>query len=403
MRHVSRVENEPIRPVVYGFALYFLVAGMDSFRIGNFGSILKIVAFIPMMFAFFDLMRLRVRFSTPLLFQIFYWLLAVISIFYTFNTGITQTWAIRLTLNLALVVLLGMGEQYNQRELQFLKKSLSAGGWCTIIMMLIFSDISVGGRLTLLLGDYKQDQNYINGYFMYTFSYHSNQLFQNRKKVHIIPVVFIFLIVLLTGSRGALLAYILVIFAHVCISFTHTKHKFRNISLVLLLTVALYFSFVLILPQIGNSVTERFSWEYISEGGTSGRTSIWLFLFQHLSQDNIPRLMFGHGYGSTSVINTLTFAVAHNVYLDDLVGLGIIGLIFQIVIQVSIIRILSKYRQYSLLCAYFGMIGMSMSLSLVAYKPIWNIMILALAIDFYEKTKDSSSLLSNGVSQEVTI
>jgi len=30
-------------------------------------------------------------------------------------------------------------------------------------------------------------------------------------------------------------------------------------------------------------------------------------------------------------------------------------------------------------------------LSLAAYKPIWNIMLLALAIDFHEKSKSYSS------------
>ena len=50
-------------------------------------------------------------------------------------------------------------------------------------------------------------------------------------------------------------------------------------------------------------------------------------------------------------------------------------------IQGSVAYILFKRRNYPLLGAYMGMIGMCMSLSLVAYKPIWNIMLLALAID----------------------
>ena len=391
---IRETEREPIRPVVYGIGLYLLVAGMDSFRIGNFGSVLKIIVLIPLAFAFFDLKSFRIRFSPALIFQLLFWFLAVLSLFYSLNTNLTLSSLKRVTLNLALVFVLGVMEQYNKRELQYMQYAMLACGWFTILLMLLFSDVSAGGRLTLLLGEETQDQNYINGYFLHTFSLHCNQMLQAKKKKHIIPIVFILSIVLLTGSRGALVAFVLVFFVHICVNFAQTKHKIRNIALVALLIATMFAAFDLILAQMPENVSQRFSWDYISEKGTTGRTRIWVFLLQHFPEESILRMLFGHGYGTTTVVNTLTFSVAHNLYLDDLIGLGLVGLILQLATQSAVVYILFKHRQFSLLGAYLGMIGMCMSLSLMAYKPIWNIMLLALAIDFHEKSRKYSYISS---------
>ena len=377
----TKCTNDHIRPVVDGLGLYFLVAGTDSFQIGAIGSLLKIVALLPLAVALLDIRRWRIRFTSTLVVQLLFWLLTIVSLFYSVDPNKTFSSVKALTLNLALVLCLGVMEQYNDRELQFLKQALLAGGWVTILLIFLFSDISAGGRLTLLLGGESQDQNYINGYFIYAFSHHCSMMLLEKKKGHIVPTFFILGMVLLTGSRGALLAFMLVIFVHVCILFASAKHKFRNIALVALFMVLLIVVFDLILAQMPESVARRFSWDYIAEKGSTGRTRIWRFLLGHYSGDSIPRMLLGHGYGTTSLVNTLNGKVAHNLYLDNLMTLGITGLSLQLITQGTVVWLLLRRRQYPLMGAYLGMMCMCLSLSLVAYKPIWNIMLLALAID----------------------
>lgn len=382
MRLQGYVSNsKTIRPVVYGVGLYFLLAGTDSFQIGTIGSFLKIVALLPLALAFLDLKKFRIRFSSTLVVQFLFWLLATASLLYSINPDKTFSSIKALSLNLALVFFLGVVEEYNQRELCFMNTALIAGGWLTILLMLLFSDTSAAGRLTLLLGGENQDQNYINGYFLYAFSWHCCQFLLNKKKLHSIPTVFILAIVLLTGSRGALLAFLLAFFVVICILFANSKHKIRNVVLIALLMILLLAVFDLILAQMSESVSQRFSWDYIAEKGSTGRTRVWEFLLRHFSNDSILRMIFGHGYGTTSLVNTLNGRVAHNLYIDNLITLGIIGLLLQIAVQISVVNILRRKRQYPLLTAYLGMLCMCLSLSLVAYKPIWNIMLLALAID----------------------
>lgn len=376
-----------IRPVVYGLGLYFFVSGTDSFVIGSIGSFLKLISFIPLILSVLDIRSWNLRISPTFVLQFLFWLLSVTSIIYSINADKSFASVKSLTLNLAMVCCLGVMEEYNTRELQFLQRSLFASGWFMILMMLLFSDISANGRLTLLLGTHNQDQNYINGYYIYTFSCHCDQMLSKKKKIHIIPTFYILYIVLRTGSRGAMIAYLLIFVMHICILFEHSKYKIRNILLVASILFASIIIIDFIMTRLPEEVARRYSMNYIAEKGTTGRTRTWRFLLRHYSEDNILRILFGHGYGSAALVNTLNGRVPHNLYLDNLITLGIFGMILQLAIQGTVAWIFIKHRKRAFLCAYGGMIGMCLSLSLVTYKPIWNIMLLALAIDANEDSK----------------
>lgn len=403
MDNALKTKNEPIRPVVYALCLYFMLCGADSFHIGKIGSILKIIALIPLAMALLDLKKFRIRCSALTVLQLIFWVLALISLLYSVDIDRTIPSVSTLTLNLMLVFVLGIMEQYNERELQYLQKALLMGGWITIGLLILFSDVSAGGRLTLLLGSQTQDQNYINGYFLYAFSWHCARLLLDKKKVHIIAIIFMFAIVLLTGSRGALLAFALVLFVHLCFSFVHSKHVIRNLVLAVVSFAVVFLALELVLAQMPENVAQRFSWDYIEEKGTTGRTQAWAFLLRHFSEDSMFRMLFGHGYGTTMVINTAYNGVAHNLYFDNLITLGIFGVLLQLAIQGMVLRNLFKSKQLVLLGAYLGMICMCMSLSLVSYKPIWNILMLTLAIDFHKKSDTNASTSFLSESQEVSI
>lgn len=379
-RSVITKPNTRIRPVVYAAGFYFLIAATDSFRIGAIGSLLKIVAFLPLCFLLFDINKLRIRFSAILVLQLMFWLLSAASIFFSIDADRTFSSFASLTLNLLLVVCLGAMEQYSEAEFDFLIKSLLLGGWVTVLLMLLFSGFSDNGRITLLLGQENKDQNYINGYFLFAFSYHTHRMLVQKSRNHIFPTVFLIVVVLLTGSRGALLAFFVTMFTHICVLFGKSEHRMRNIVILAVVILLVLLTMNAVLAYMPESVSERFSWTYITEKGLTGRTRIWRFLLNHYADDSIPRMLFGHGYGTTSLINTMNGRVAHNLYIDNLMTLGLVGVLLQVATQTSVVFILLKQKQYPLLGAYMGMICMCMSLSLVAYKPIWNIMLLTLAL-----------------------
>ena len=384
---VIKKTNNEIRPVVYAAGFYFFIAATDSFRIGSIGSLLKIVAFLPLCFLLFDVNKLKIRFSATLVLQLAFWLLTAVSILYSIDADRTFSSFLSLTLNLLLVFCLGAMEQFSDAEYDFLLKSMLLGGWFTVLLMFLFSGFSDNGRITLLLGQENQDQNYINGYFMFAFSYHTHRMLIQKSRKHIFPTIFLLIVVLLTGSRGALLAFFVTFFTHICVLFGKSAHKIRNICILAVVMLVVLLAMNAVLGFMPESISERFSWTYISETGLTGRTRIWSYLLNHYSKDSILRMLFGHGYGTTSPLNAMNGKVAHNLYIDNLMTLGVVGLLLQVATQYSIVYVLIKQKQYPLLGAYIGMICMCLSLSLVAYKPIWNIMLLTLALGTTKRKK----------------
>ncbi len=374
--------KDKIRPVTYGLALYFLLVATDCFRLGSLGSFLKIAAFIPLFLALLDLRQLRIHFGPLMVVQFLFWLLALLSIFYTVNQERTIASVLTLTLNLLLVFALGAVEEYSDAEVHFLFRAMLLGSWLTAVLMLIFADVSADGRISLRLGADVQDQNYINGYILFAFSYHCDMLLNKQKKWHLLPAILLLGLVLLTGSRGAFLAFAAVAMMQMLMLLLRSDRPARNILLLVVVCVISFFSVRMILGLLPPKVAMRFSWDYISQTGTIGRTRIWNYLLEHFKQDTFARMLFGHGYGTSGYINQLNRKVAHNLYLDNLITLGIVGLALQLLTQFVVMILLIRQKNKTLLGTYVGLLVMCLSLSLVAYKPIWNVMMMALIMQY---------------------
>ena len=374
--------QQNIRPVAYGLALYFLLTPMDCFSLGEIGSVLRIAALIPLGLMLLELRTMSLRINNLFAVHLLFWFLAMVSLFYSIDQNRTLTALSSLSMNYFLILAVGHMQTYHQREIALLKRAMLWSSWLTVALLFVFSGgFSVDERLTLNMGGKAQDGNYINGYFLYAFSYHCYQLLCKKGKKHIIPVLIMFAMVLVSGSRGALLAFAVTFFFQICIYFKESKHALRNILVVAALLLIAGIAFDLILEQLPESVSVRFSWEYLAEKGTTGRSRTWNYLWNRFSESSMLRMLFGYGYGTTSIVNQLNHNVAHNLYLDNLITLGIFGMFLQIASQGIVVWIFWRKKKYALLGAYIGMIAMCMSLSLTACKPLWNMILIALALD----------------------
>lgn len=370
-----------IRPVTYGLAFYLLLGAFDVLNLPAIGSLLKVIVFIPLGLMLLDAKRLRLRLHSLLGLQLGFWLLALVSVLYSVSVDRTFSSDISLTLNLMMALTLGILVPYNSRELDLLQKAMLWGCWLQIAVTLIFADFSVAGRLTLRFGNSTQDQNNNNTFFLYAFSYHCYQFLSKKERRHIIPALVIFVLVLLSGSRGALVAFALTFLFHIRLYFKNCKHTLRSVCLIALLLVVVCIAFEIILAQMPESVALRYSWDYLEEKGTTGRSEVWAYLWNKYLDSGVFRMLFGHGYGTTAIINQWNHKVAHNLYLDNLITIGLVGMILQIASQSVVLWIFYKKKEHALMGAYIGMIGMCMTLSLTACKPLWNMMMIALAID----------------------
>ena len=384
-----------IGPVAYGLAFYLMLGPLDALSISTVGSFMKIAALVPLGLMVFQVKELRLRFHSLFFLQIAFWLLALISMFYTVSLDRTLSSNITLTLNLMLVLVLGVMVPYNKAELDLLQKAMLLSCWLQIILTLLFADVSAAGRLTLRFGQSNQDQNHNNTYFLYAFSYYCYRMLSGREKKQIIPVLIMLTMVLFSGSRGALVAFAMTFFFQICIFFRESEHAGRNILIVAVLLVITSLAFDMILEYLPESVSVRFSWEYLEQKGTTGRSRTWAYLWNVFWESKMLRMLFGHGYGTTVLLNEVDHRVAHNLYLDNLMTLGIVGVGLQIVSQGTILYVFRKHRKYELMGAYIGMIGMCLSLSLVASKPIWNMLLMALVLDCNTNRPQSCEIIQN--------
>lgn len=385
---ISSVQK--IRPVTYGLALYFLLAPLDCYSLGQIGSVLRVAALIPLVLMLLELRNMCLRINNFLIVHVLFWFLATVSLFYSVNQSITITSLSTLSLNYFLILALGHMQTYHQAEVDLLKRAIFWSGWFTVGLMLVFSGISAeDGRLTLDMGGKSQDGNYINGYFLYTFSYHCDRLFRETKMRHGLPVIILFGMVLMTGSRGALAAFLLCVLVHMFLLMRDTRNPVRNFVVFLFVLTILSVAFEELLQRLPDSVSLRFSWDYLMEKGTVGRTRIWKYLWDHFRKSSFLRMLFGNGYGTVTIVNQMNGYVAHNLYLDNLITLGIIGLFAQLMMQGTVALQMVREKEWAVFGAYTGIIGMCMSLSLVAYKPIWNLVILMMAISYQDYKSES--------------
>lgn len=385
-----RLAIQGVRPVTWTLALYFILVAADIAAVGNVGSLLKILALFPVAFAVLDFRRLRVRFDAAAILPLVFWLIALCSCFYSVDTGMTIKYLVTLSLNLALVLVLGVMETYSQQELQILMKALLIGSWLTVILLVLFSDFSEGGRLTLKLGSEAQDENVINGYLLYAFSYHIYSFFHKKGVKHLALASVLIIVGFYTGSRGAMLAYVAIFL----VAWFHTMRDgsriLRNLGKLILVLGALLIVYQLVKAILPREVLMRFSLSYLMEKGSIGRTKIWKYLWDCYQEDTLFRQIFGHGYGTTVIINELNHRVAHNLYLDNLITLGLVGMAAQIAMQGSCIWKAVRSQQYVLMYTYLGFVVLCMSLSMTSFKPMWNIMMMILIMAYHPEERAES-------------
>jgi hypothetical protein len=129
-----------------------------------------------------------------------------------------------------------------------------------------------------------------------------------------------FLALLATQKRGPLLFCVLSILGILYIWYAKTKKNiFRFIWLVTLLGVAI--AILLLFTDYGRTLTSRFL--YGSYGDIySGRLPMFLLMWEGF----LEKPILGHGLASTStLVGTLGHSIGHNVYLQSLNDIGLIG------------------------------------------------------------------------------
>ena len=368
--------------VVKCLAIYFAMMPFDSFPVFGMGSLLKAVAFLPLIAIIVLHRSTKIKLNKLTIAFILYVASNAITCMYSVDFSSSLFELRRLLLNGVLIIAVGgMYNQYNQEELNCLIKALIIGGLATVVMTLIFSDTSSTGRLTLAINGTKQDQNYINGYMYFAFAFFVNKLIGEKKIFYALPSLALLVFTLMTGSRGATVALVaLALMVFVYNMFNAGRMKAGVMIVAFIVIITLYFGFDYIMSLLPSEISVRFSADYIANYRGTNRNVLWAAILRIFNEGNTFRKIFGYGYGTVPIVNTFNHLVAHNLWLDHLISGGIIGV--AIMTYMHAMFVIEAWRQKNpvIFASYMGYLTMCMTLSLTNYKPIWNCMMMIMIL-----------------------
>lgn len=365
---------------LFFLVIYILCLPLNAMNIGPFGSALKILAIIPVGIALLSGTKFKV--SVPLKAQFIFTVFALFSMAWSVTLDDSIGRVVSYVL-LFVLLLSGTFFTYNQEDIQRVKSALAWSSRLSALVMLIFAEY-VNGRFRLM-GIIKEDPNYLCAYFAFGVIFSLGVLTGKakalRKVLAVAELILYFYLILISGSRGGLIAIVSGAVAYL-ITYGDKKNK-HIIRKLILLTIA-GFVIISMIDYLPEYLRLRFTIDNVVEDGGSGRTQLWKQAIDLFSNANVFRQLFGFGTASVrwcfAHYGYYEVNVVHNMFLETLTELGVIGLCLYSTAIFSFIKVAFKLKDKFAFAVIFSMLVMSLSTSIYTFKPYFNIMLFILVL-----------------------
>lgn len=266
--------------------------------------------------------------------------------------------------------------KYNEKEIELFENAQIVL-LAIIVFMGLFGGASYAERTTIQIFGGVSDPNYFSGFFILPIAVCLDKI--KKKTMVILSVVLMLLgiyVVLLSGSRGGLLAVIATLLAHVVLSAKDFKNMIVTMC-ILIISAAMFW--IIILPVLPENIVERLSIKEIIESRGTYRGDIWLSMLSEIG-NSTWELFVGRGINAKHmmiVAGKMQEVVAHNNFIQVLYNQGFFGLLsFGGVCLAAFLRNVKKRTYVSV-----GLVGiLTLTLTLTvnpSIKSFWNLIIYA--------------------------
>lgn len=193
-------------------------------------------------------------------------------------------------------------------------------------------------------------------------------LLVKRQWLQIIFLLSSIIIVLLTSKRSATITILLIAFVYILYQTKGSKHRIRNLVMILLGVLALYYLVSKYFINSYNVILERMS--NVEEDQGSGRVPLYYDVFGVMQQNTMVDWLLGRGYGSIIITRHTN---AHNDALQMLFEYGVVGLLFYVLMlwyavkRVIKLRILNSSYYIGYLASLFIFIVLGLVSNLVVF------------------------------------
>lgn len=368
----------------YLIAIYFLFIPFDFIQIFPSISLAKVIAVLPILAVILEYKRIRLRFDYFFMLSITYITVHMLSIMYSISLDSSISVLISITTNIVLILFMSAIPN-TTFDMKILANSILYSSWLVLIATIVLSFGNIQqGRLTLSMFGSNQDPNYLVGYIIYPILYYLYEYFKSKRFINILIMAIFIAFVLFTGSRGGLLAVITATVTLLILYAIQSKNSAKWWKYFFVSTVSIVVLIYISTQLLPIDIRNRFSINEIIVGNGTGRYDIWQDLLRSYKDFSVFSKLFGVGAGTSYLYTGGLYA--HNVWLETLIGVGLIGVVFLIIYYVYLITLSYKHKNIVLTATILGYLVMGLSLSLIAYKPLWSIIFLVIS---YAKTLKS--------------
>lgn len=380
------MNNDSISWFTKSLAIYFLALIIGAINVGSLGSLLKILGLIPIIlwiFRYKGKLYLSPLFLSASLFLIW----TAFSLLWSIDWTATKTRAMT-QLSFVLLLAATCTYNYNKREIKLLKTALIWSSRISVVVSLLFSSL-LHGRLWLS-GVINEDPNYLCMYFLFGIVNGVEVIFNEhgllKKLIHIVEIFSYLYVIIATGSRGGALAAGA---TFAIVFFRVQKGKELGIrgivGSIAFATIAIL-GLVFATNMVADDILGRFMIQDVIASGGTGRALIWEDAWRTYINSNILRKIVGYGTGTAKTIASeyhfRLINVIHNIYLENLLEVGIVGAILYII---YILRFWNYARKNDTFCYSIisGLMVMTLTVSAAAIKPYWNILLFTICVSKY--------------------
>ncbi|MBQ7567071.1 MAG: O-antigen ligase family protein, partial [Oscillospiraceae bacterium] len=387
---VDGVRREPIGAYCLWLGIYLVSLILGAMHIGPLGSMLKVIAFIPI--GIWLLTSHKFRLTTTIAWTGIYVLWIAMTWIWSINRGASFSRAVS-QVSFFFLMASTTGFTFTEYELAFLKKCLIWSSRLTAVFVLIFASYFQGRMY--LTGIVAEDPNYLCAYFLFAIIYAiqtilSHDTTRKRRILLVFELAVYAYIVMATGSRGGMFAIIAAI--AVVVLFDRPRYGGGKMSTRIIVVIVLFAAAVLVAQFVNKDALTRFSAESIEESNGTGRYEIWESALNAFANSPFLRQLGGYG---TQTARDITYLfpfprhnVMHNMFVENLVEAGAIGVLFYTIHIFCYFRLAIRQRNFFSIAVIFGLFVLSLSTSIYTFKPYWNIMLYTLCCSRQVRSAD---------------
>lgn len=306
---------------------------------------------------------------------ILYFVYTIISIIWSSNTVINWYVLTNITNFLLLVVL--NTYKWNKKELATIEKSLAVSQlivvWAVLrnIATLNTYRLSITVVSTIGISDFACGLCLIIALWMNSAASSESKW---TKLLAYLAIAFDFAVILMAGSRGALVMFAAMVVVWVLLGDYSRRSK---LFIIVMIVIALVFFDQFFMQLLPKTITSRLTFDAVRSSRGSGRYNVWYLAWDIFKDSNLLRILFGYGFNS--FLDTVQYGnyggnqnlLAHNVIIQTMIEGGVFGLFFLIRMIMSQIKMAWIRDDGMMKIAIIGLIVAALSIDMQVTR-IWG-------------------------------